>query len=37
MKKTFIPDAVPDDRIIYGTVFNHEQKEKNAILVQRTI
>ena len=31
-KIMFYPDGVTDDRIIYGTLFNQEQKEKNAIL-----
>jgi hypothetical protein len=25
---TFIPDEITNDRIIYGTLVNHEQKEK---------
>jgi hypothetical protein len=31
-KITFISDEVTDDRINYGMLVNHEQKEKNAIL-----
>lgn len=34
---TFISDEVTDDRINYGLLVNHEQKEKNAILGYRTI
>jgi hypothetical protein len=31
-KITFISDEVTDDRINYGMLVNHEQKEKNRIL-----
>jgi hypothetical protein len=31
-KITYVPDEIADDRIIYATSVNHEQKAKKALL-----